>query len=90
MEQVSDFFLGAAEYYERYRVPYPQEAFDWIVNEYRLDGRGPCWTVAAVRGRSLCRSAVGSTMSLRSIPIRRCCISANVPHAKTASPMSAS
>jgi SAM-dependent methyltransferase len=40
MEQVSHLFLGAAEYYERYRVPYPREVFDWIVNEYRLDGRG--------------------------------------------------
>src|SRR4051794_13788817 len=40
MEPATDFFLGAAEYYERYRVPYPQEVFDWIVNEYRLDGCG--------------------------------------------------
>jgi SAM-dependent methyltransferase len=40
MEQANDLFLGAAQYYERYRVPYPQEVFDWIINEYRLDGRG--------------------------------------------------
>ena len=39
-EPANDFFLGTAEYYERYRVPYPQEAFGWIVDEYRLDGRG--------------------------------------------------
>jgi SAM-dependent methyltransferase len=39
-EQPSDLFFGAAEYYERYRVPYPQQVFDWIVNEYQLDGRG--------------------------------------------------
>ena len=39
-EQANDLFLGAAEYYERYRVPYPQEVFDWVINEYRLDGRG--------------------------------------------------
>src|SRR3982074_2810857 len=40
MEHADDLFLGAAQYYERYRVPYPQEIFDWIVNEYRLDGCG--------------------------------------------------
>jgi SAM-dependent methyltransferase len=40
MEQANNLFLGTAEYYERYRVPYPQEVFDWIVNEYRLEGRG--------------------------------------------------
>jgi SAM-dependent methyltransferase len=40
MEPAMDLFLGAAEYYERYRVPYPQEIFDWIVDEYRLDGCG--------------------------------------------------
>jgi ubiquinone/menaquinone biosynthesis C-methylase UbiE len=39
-EHVNDLFLGTAEYYERYRVPYPQEVFDWIVNEYKLDGHG--------------------------------------------------
>lgn len=38
--QANDLFLGTAEYYECYRVPYPQEVFDWIVNEYQLDGRG--------------------------------------------------
>jgi hypothetical protein len=38
--QANDLLLGAAKYYERYRVPYPQEVFDWIVNEYRLDGCG--------------------------------------------------
>ena len=40
MEQANDLFLGVAEYYQRYRVPYLQEVFDWIVNEYRLDGCG--------------------------------------------------
>jgi SAM-dependent methyltransferase len=40
MEQANDLFLGAAEYYRRYRVPYPEEVFDWIVDEHRLDGRG--------------------------------------------------
>ena len=40
MEQARDLFQGAAEDYQRYRVPYPGEAFDWIVNEFRLDGRG--------------------------------------------------
>jgi SAM-dependent methyltransferase len=39
-EHPNDLFVGAAEYYERYRVPYPQEVFDWIVNEYQLNGRG--------------------------------------------------
>ncbi len=39
-EHVNDLFLGTAEYYERYRVPYPQEVFDWIVSEYKLDGHG--------------------------------------------------
>jgi SAM-dependent methyltransferase len=40
MEQASDLFQGAAESYQRYRVPYPSEAFGWIVYEFRLDGRG--------------------------------------------------
>jgi ubiquinone/menaquinone biosynthesis C-methylase UbiE len=40
MEQARDLFQGTAEVYQRYRVPYPNEAFDWIVNEFRLDGRG--------------------------------------------------
>ncbi len=40
MEQANDLFVGTAENYARYRVPYPQEVFDWIVDEYRLDGRG--------------------------------------------------
>jgi SAM-dependent methyltransferase len=39
-KQANDLFFGTAEYYGRYRVPYPQEVFDWIVNEYQLDGRG--------------------------------------------------
>src|SRR5262245_12719685 len=39
-ENSNDLFVGAAEYYERYRVPYPQEVFDWIVNEFQLNGRG--------------------------------------------------
>lgn len=36
----NSLFDGTAEYYERYRVPYPREAFDWIVREHELDGRG--------------------------------------------------
>ena len=40
MEHANDLFLGAGEYYQRYRVPYPREVFDWIAGEYRLDGRG--------------------------------------------------
>jgi len=40
MEQANDLFVGAAEHYQRYRVPYPREVFDWIVDEYRLDGCG--------------------------------------------------
>jgi SAM-dependent methyltransferase len=40
MEQARDLFQGAAEDYQRYRVPYPGEAFDRIVSEFRLDGRG--------------------------------------------------
>lgn len=31
---------GTAEAYQRYRVPYPDEVFDWIRSEYNLDGRG--------------------------------------------------
>ena len=26
--------------HQRYRVPYPDEIFDWIIREYGLDGRG--------------------------------------------------
>jgi SAM-dependent methyltransferase len=33
-------FAGVAADYERYRVPYPAEVFDWIRSENRLDGRG--------------------------------------------------
>jgi ubiquinone/menaquinone biosynthesis C-methylase UbiE len=33
-------FAGVAAEYERYRVPYPADVFDWIRSEYRLDGRG--------------------------------------------------
>jgi SAM-dependent methyltransferase len=33
-------FAGVAEDYQRYRVPYPDEIFDWIIREYGLDGRG--------------------------------------------------
>jgi trans-aconitate methyltransferase len=33
-------FKGTAEYYERFRVPYPAEVFRYIVAEHRLDGRG--------------------------------------------------
>jgi SAM-dependent methyltransferase len=33
-------FAGTAENYQRYRVPYPDEVFDWIRHEYGLDGRG--------------------------------------------------
>jgi ubiquinone/menaquinone biosynthesis C-methylase UbiE len=33
-------FAGTAEDYQRYRVPYPDEVFDWIRREYNLDGRG--------------------------------------------------
>jgi SAM-dependent methyltransferase len=39
-EPTNDLFLGAAEYYERCRIPYPADVFSWIVDEYRLDGRG--------------------------------------------------
>ena len=33
-------FAGVAEDYQRYRVPYPDEIFDWIMREYGLAGRG--------------------------------------------------
>ena len=33
-------YAGTAEAYQRYRVPYPDEVFDWIRSEYNLDGRG--------------------------------------------------
>lgn len=33
-------FDGAAEYYELHRAPYPQDVFDWVIHEHRLDGRG--------------------------------------------------
>jgi SAM-dependent methyltransferase len=36
----NSLFDGAAEYYELYRVPYPQEIFDWVIREHKLDGRG--------------------------------------------------
>ncbi len=33
-------FAGVAEDYQRYRVSYPEEVFDWSVREHNLDGRG--------------------------------------------------
>lgn len=36
----ADLFLGTAEYYHRYRAPYAEAVFDWIVGEYHLDGFG--------------------------------------------------
>jgi SAM-dependent methyltransferase len=33
-------FAGVAEDYQRYRVPYPDEVFDWIIREHALDKRG--------------------------------------------------
>jgi SAM-dependent methyltransferase len=33
-------FAGVAQDYQRYRVPYPDQVFNWIVREYGLDGRG--------------------------------------------------
>ncbi|MDP9180630.1 MAG: class I SAM-dependent methyltransferase [Chloroflexota bacterium] len=33
-------FAGAAPYYARYRVPYPQPVIDDIVSHYKLDGTG--------------------------------------------------
>lgn len=36
----NSLFDGTAEYYELYRVPYPQEVFNWVIREHKLDGRG--------------------------------------------------
>jgi SAM-dependent methyltransferase len=35
-----DLFSGTADYYHRYRAPYPKPVFDWIINEHHLDGLG--------------------------------------------------
>lgn len=35
-----DIFEGAAQYYARYRRPYPPELFQDIVSRFKLDGRG--------------------------------------------------
>jgi SAM-dependent methyltransferase len=37
---MSELFAGTADYYRRFRPPYPREAFDWIVMRHGLDGRG--------------------------------------------------
>ncbi len=50
-EPANDLFLGTAEYYERHRVPYRQEAFDWIVDDTDSTVAGDCWMVAAVQDR---------------------------------------
>ena len=90
MEQANDLFRGAAQYYERYRVPYPQEVFDWIINEYRLDGRGRLLDGGCGTGQVALPLSrwFGEVVAID--PIRRCCKSAKVPRATTASPMSAS
>lgn len=40
MVQPMTTFAGLAEAYQRYRVPYPQSVFDWIIGKYTLDGQG--------------------------------------------------
>jgi hypothetical protein len=90
MEQANDLFLGAAQYYERYRVPYPQEVFDWIINEYRLDGRGRLLDGGCGTGQVALPLSRWFGESLRSTPIRRCCKLVNKPRATMASSMSAS
>jgi FkbM family methyltransferase len=47
----NDLFLFAADYYERYRVPYSQEVFDWVINEHQLDGRGRLLDVGCGTGQ---------------------------------------
>jgi ubiquinone/menaquinone biosynthesis C-methylase UbiE len=40
MGETKSLFDGTAGYYECYRVPYPRQVFDWIADEYALDGHG--------------------------------------------------
>ncbi|MGJ4952339.1 class I SAM-dependent methyltransferase [Bradyrhizobium sp. HKCCYLS20291] len=37
---MTDLFAGTADHYRRFRPPYPQDVFDWIVTQHRLDGTG--------------------------------------------------
>ncbi|KRR26395.1 hypothetical protein CQ14_02540 [Bradyrhizobium lablabi] len=37
---MTELFVGTADHYRRFRPPYPQEAFDWIVARHGLDGAG--------------------------------------------------
>src|SRR5262245_18383532 len=47
----NDLFFGTADYYERYRPPYPQEVFDWVIAEHKLDGRGRLLDVGCGTGQ---------------------------------------
>jgi trans-aconitate methyltransferase len=37
---MSELFASTADWYRRFRPPYPAEAFDWIAAQHGLDGRG--------------------------------------------------
>jgi SAM-dependent methyltransferase len=37
---MTELFAGTADHYRRFRPPYPQEVFDWIVTRHGLDGTG--------------------------------------------------
>ncbi len=37
---MSELFAGTADWYRRFRPPYPAEAFDWVVAQHQLDGSG--------------------------------------------------
>jgi len=37
---MTGLFPGTADHYRRFRLPYPQETFDWIVARHGLDGTG--------------------------------------------------
>jgi ubiquinone/menaquinone biosynthesis C-methylase UbiE len=47
----NDLFLGTADYYERNRPTYPQEVFDWVITEHKLDSRGRLLDVGCGTGQ---------------------------------------
>lgn len=47
----SSLYASAADYYARYRPPYPQAVFDWIAQRFHLDGVGRLLDVGCGTGQ---------------------------------------